>query len=299
MESLKSVSTAAYLQQFNLMYFTLKKDTTKLIITSAKCGTRYLSDLCENNTEFIRTHPAEFSKAANNYYFENMLEIYWVVRPPMEHLISAIITEHSSNMHSIENPNKISSKLKIKKNDEDWKINVLENLLKDILTEPKFTINSNNFNNDNTKFHHYEPKYEILYNDIPAKIELFSKIKFVELINLSELIKSEFEISTDIKDHNYSFNEFFTKDTIIDVIQNNFADMWYELKTIADNEERYYNKILKYDYDELFTEKINESYKELDVVYAKLKKLIPSYSNYKVKNIKNNINNIKKQLIIR
>ena len=104
----------------------------------------------------------------------------------MEHLISAIMTEHQSNMNSVENPNKTSSKLKIKKNDEEWKLTILETLLKDILTEPKFTINTNN--NGSSRFGHYTPKYNTIYNDIPYKIEFFSKIKFVELKNLSQLL---------------------------------------------------------------------------------------------------------------
>ena len=93
-------------------------------------------------------------------------------------------------------------------------------------------------------------------------------------------------------------NQYFTKSTILATMELNFADMWGELKTIIDSEQYYYNSILNYDYDALFTKKINESYKELDSVYAKLKKLILSYSNYKVNNIKNNITSIKKQLKI-
>jgi cell shape-determining protein MreC len=58
------------------------------------------------------------------------------------------------------------------------------------------------------------------------------------------------------------------------------------LKAIVDNEQYYYDNLLKYDYDKLFVKKINESYKELDDVYKKLEKLIPSYSTYKLKNIK-------------
>jgi hypothetical protein len=297
MKELPLVSISSYIQQFNLMYFKSKKDSSKIIITSAKCGTRYLSNVCELNSELIRIHPAEFTKGASDYYFENISEIYWIVRPPMEHLISAIMTEHSSNMNLTENPNKVSSKLKIKKNDEDWKIEVLEKLLKDILTEPKFTINNSNDVGNNT-FSHYQSKYEILYNDIQDRIELFSKIKFVELKNLSELMESEFKLYTNIENQNYTFNTFFTKDSILETMQLNFADMWSELKAIVDNEQYYYDNLLKYDYDKLFVKKINESYKELDDVYKKLEKLIPSYSIYKLKNIKNNINTIKKQLSI-
>jgi hypothetical protein len=297
MKELPLVSISSYIQQFNLMYFKSKKDSSKIIITSAKCGTRYLSNVCELNSELIRIHPAEFTKGASDYYFENISEIYWIVRPPMEHLISAIMTEHSSNMNLTENPNKVSSKLKIKKNDEDWKIEVLEKLLKDILTEPKFTINNSN-DVGNNRFSHYQSKYEILYNDIQDRIELFSKIKFVELKNLSELMESEFKLYTNIENQNYTFNTFFTKDSILETMQLNFADMWSELKAIVDNEQYYYDNLLKYDYDKLFVKKINESYKELDDVYKKLEKLIPSYSIYKLKNIKNNINTIKKQLSI-
>ena len=114
MEELKSVRAENYLQQFNLMYFKHKNDTTKLIITSPKCGTRYLSGTAESNAEFSRFHPAELTKAEIDNYFSNVSEIYWIIRPPMEHLISAIMTEHQSNMNSVENPNKTSSKLKLK-----------------------------------------------------------------------------------------------------------------------------------------------------------------------------------------
>ena len=223
MKELTLSNTAGYIQQFNLMYFKYKKDVTKLLVTSPKCGTRYLSGICESNTEFIRIHPAEFNKDVNNTYFDNLSEIYWIVRPPMEHLISAIMTEHQSNMESVENPNKTSSKLKIKKNDEDWKLDVLEKLLKDILTEPKFTLNINN--NLSGTFTHYSPKYQLLYDEIPNRIALFSKIKFVELKNLSELIESEFNLYTNVESENYAMDTFFTKNTILEAMQTNFADM--------------------------------------------------------------------------
>lgn len=295
---IKSLETTDnFIHQFGLMYFKYKPDDTKLIVTSPKCGTRYLSDISESNSDFIRVHPAVTTHVENNMYFNNISEIYWVVRNPMEHLLSAIITEHQSNMNSVENPNKKSSKLKIEKNDENWKHAVLEILLKNILTEPKFTLNINN--NLSGKFTHYMPKYEMLYNEIPNRIELFSKIKFVELKDLSECIESEFKLYSNIQIETYTMDRFFTKDTIIEAMQLKFPDMWDELKIIVDTEHYYYSKLLKYDYDALFTKKINESYKQLDEVYAKLKKLIPVYSNYKVKSIKNNINTIKKQLIIR
>ena len=296
MEELQSLRVENYLAQYNLMYFKHKNDTTKLIITSPKCGTRYLSGTSESNIDFVRFHPAELTKVEIDNYFSSVSEIYWIIRPPMEHLISAIMTEHQSNMNTVENPNKTSSKLKIKKNDEDWKLTILETLLKDILTEPKFTINTNN--SGSNMFGHYTPKYNTIYNDIPYKIEFFSKIKFVELKNLSQLLESEFNIYFSVEDKNYAMNQYFTKSTILATMELNFADMWGELKTIVDSEQHYYNSILNYDYDALFTKKINESYKELDSIYVKLKKLIPSYSNYKVNNIKNNITSIKKQLKI-
>jgi hypothetical protein len=294
---IKSLETTdIFIQQFGLMYFKHKKDDNKIIVTSPKCGTRYLSNISESNSEFIRFHPGTYTNKENNEYFNNISEIFWIVRDPMEHLISAIITEHQSNMNSMENPNKTSSKLKIKKNDESWKNTVLEILLKDILTEPKFTINIGN--NDGGTFNHYSPKYEMLYNEISTRIDLFSKIKFIELKDLSEFIQSEFKLYTNIEIDSYTMDMFFTKDNIIEVMQLNFTDAWNKLKIIIDTEQYYYNKVLKYDYDELFTKKINKAYTELDDIYETLKKLIPSYSNYKVKNIKNNINTIKKQLII-
>ena len=296
MKELQLVVEDNYLQQFNLMYFKHKNDTSKLIITSPKCGTRYLSGTAESNAGFSRFHPAELTKEEIHNYFSSVSEIYWIVRPPMEHLISAIMTEHQSNMNSVENPNKTSSKLKIKKNDEDWKLTILETLLKDISTEPKFTINNNN--SGSNMFGHYTPKYNILYNDIPYKIEFFSKIKFVELKNLSELLESEFNIYFSVEDKNYAMNQYFTKSSILAAMELNFADMWGELKKIVDIEQYYYTSILNYDYDALFTKKINEAYEQLDNVYSTLEKLVPSYSSYRVKTIKNNITNIKKQLKI-
>ena len=296
MKELQSVRADNYLQQFNLMYFKHKNDTSKLIITSPKCGTRYLSGTAESNAGFYRFHPAELSKEGIHNYFSSVSEIYWIIRPPMEHLISAIMTEHQFNMNSVENPNKTSSKLKIKKNDEDWKLTILETLLKDISTEPKFTINSNNLGSN--MFGHYTPKYNIVYNDIPYKIEFFSKIKFVELKNLSELLESEFNIYFSVEDKNYAMNQYFTKSSILAAMELNFADMWGELKKIVDIEQYYYTSILNYDYDALFTKKINEAYEQLDNVYLTLEKLVPSYASYRVKNIKNNINTIKKQLKI-
>ena len=259
MEELQSVRIESYLQQFSLMYFKHKNDTSKLIITSPKCGTRYLSGTSESNVGFSRFHPVELTKTEIDNYFSNVSEIYWIVRPPMEHLISAIMTEHQSNMNSVENPNKTSSKLKIKKDDENWKLTILETLLKDILTEPKFTINTNNTRSN--MFGHYSPKYSILYNDIPHKIEFFSKIKFVELKNLSELLESEFNLYFNIEDKNYAMNQYFTKSSILAAMELNFADMWGELKKIIDTEQYYYTSILNYDYEVLFTTKINEEHK--------------------------------------
>ena len=81
----------------------------------------------------------------------------------------------------------------------------------------------------------YDTKvYNTIYNDIPYKIEFFSKIKFVELKNLSQLLESEFNIYFNIEDKNYAMNQYFTKSSILAAMELNFADIWGELKKIID-----------------------------------------------------------------
>jgi len=296
MKTKDDISTSKYIQRYGLMYFKYKKDTTKLIVTSPKCGTRYFTGLAEYNTDFIRFHPSLDTMEANDKYFDELSEIYWIVRPPMEHAISAIMTEHSSNMDNLTNPNQTSSKLKIKKQDEDWKLNVLEQLLSDILTKPYFTSNSRD--GIDGVFNHYNPRYENIYNDIPNRLELFSKIKFIELKDLSNLIKNEFNITDNFKSKEYGMDRFFTKDSLVETIKINFPDMWEKLQGIINIEEQYYNLILNYDYHPIFSEKIKESHNEIDVVYEKLNKeldiayqkhakYIETYLKYKSKNICN------------
>ena len=295
MKNENDISTSEYIQTFGLMYFRCTNEPTKLIVTSAKCGTRYFTGLCAANIDFVRFHPANDTHEINDKYFNELTDIYWIVRPPFEHLISAIMTEHSSNMDGLENPNKSSSKVQIKKNDDNWILNVLEILLKDLLTEPLFTINTG----DKIAgiFTHYKPKYELLFNEIPNRVEIFSKIKFVELKNLSTLIESEFNLNDAFQTKTYAMDRFFTKDSIVDTIKNNFPDMWYELRQIINVEEHYYNKILNYNYNVLFGKKIKQSYKDIDIIYDKLnteldnayatlKMYIESHSNYKKNNIK-------------
>lgn len=294
MKTKEDISTSKYIQRYGLMYFKYKKDTTKLIVTSAKCGTRYFTELAQYNTDFVRFHPSLDTMEANDKYFDELSEIYWIVRPPMEHAISAIMTEHSSNMDNLTNPNQTSSKLKIKKQDDDWKLNVLETLLKDILTEPQFTINSGD--GIDGVFSHYKPRYEDIYNDIPNRLHLFSKIKFIELKNLSDLIQNEFNITDNFKSKEYGMDRFFTKDSLVQAIKTNFPDMWEKLRGIINVEEHYYNIVLNYNYHTAFTRKIKESHTEIDEVYERLNtelqsayekhaKYIETYLKYKGKNV--------------
>jgi hypothetical protein len=282
------ISTSEFIKNFSLQFFKYKNDNTKLIITTPKCGTRYLQYLTQINTEFTSFQPAEFTKDKIEDYFNNLTEIYWIVRPPMEHVISAIMTEHQDIMQNLENPNKTSSKLKIKKNDDNWTLNVLEMLIEDISTEPYFSINRNNLING--LFGHYKPTYKKLYNEVSNRIDIFSKITFVELSNLTNIIKSEFKIYLNINQQNYAMDTYFSKEKLLSILESNFKDNWDRLKLIIYDEKKYYDLLLKIDYDILLNERI-------DAIYNELETLIPTYTKYKVKKVKKTIQNIKSILV--
>lgn len=282
------ISTSEFIKNFNtLLYFKYKNDNTKLIITTPKCGTRYLTYVAQINTDFINFHPAEFTKDKIEDYFNNLTEIFWVVRDPMEHLISAIMTEHQSIMQNVENPKKSSSKLKIKKNDDNWILTVLTLLIEDISTEPYFSINRNNLTSQT--FDHYKPTYKKLYDEVSNRIDIFSKITFVELSNLTNIIESEFKIYLNINKQKYAMDAYFSKETLLNKLESDFKDNWDKLRLIIYDEKKYYDLLLKIDYDILLNERI-------DAIYNELETLIPTYTKYKVQKVKKTIRNIKKIL---
>jgi hypothetical protein len=278
------ISTSEFIKNFNLQFFKYKNDNTKLIITIQKCGTRYLEYLTKINIEFSIFNPAELSKEENEDYFNNLTEIFWVVRNPIEHVISAIMTEHQDNMRSTENPSKKLSKLKIKKNDEDWKLSVLKMLIEDISTEPYFSINRNNLITG--LFGHYKAMYKKLYDEVSNRIDIFSKITFVELSNLTNLIESEFKIYANNNQQKYAMDMYFSKKELLNILESDFKDNWDRLKVIIYDEKKYYDLLLKIDYDALLNERI-------DAIYNELETLIPIYTKYKVQKVKKTIKNIK------
>jgi hypothetical protein len=281
------ISNWEFIKSFNLQYFKYKNDNTKLIITTPKCGTRYLSHLTQINSDFTNFHPAEFSKDKLEDYFNDLTEIFWIVRNPMEHLISAIMTEHQDIMQNVENPKKSSSKLKIKKNDDSWTLAVLEMLIEDISTEPYFSINRNNLISG--IFGHYNPTYKKLYNEVLNRIDIFSKITFVELSNLTNIIESEFKIYLNINEQKYAMDRYFSKETLVNILESDFKNNWDRLKVIIYDEKNYYDLLLKIDYDIVLNERMDKIYNELET-------LIPTYTKYKVQKVKKTIRNIKNML---
>lgn len=269
MENIVNIN-AHFFSKFSLTAYKIENDD-RVLFTSAKCGSRYLNEL--------ETLGIFHSIPLYELEFDNIKEIIWVVRPPMDHFLSAIITEHNINIQTLENPNSKSSKIKVKKNDDAWMLEILHRLLIDITTEPMFSSNTNGKIN---YFGHYKPRYEICYKEIESKIDLFSKIRFIQLNELTEVISSEFKVTHIPNKNDYSFDIYFTKESLLQLLETEYLDIWKQLKPIIDAEIIYYELLLNYDYERYFNNKAMEIYKNLETNTL-------LYTHYKLRNFKKNV----------
>jgi hypothetical protein len=243
----------------------------KLIIAGNKCGTRYIKSV------------SSFSEIDYDYYtgITSIEKIYWIIRPPLEHFLSAVLTEHNTVMNVMnENSNK---KIKVKLNEDKLKYDILSQLINDISTKPYFKINTNNSNNI---FGHYYPKYEFVYNKMLTEYAFFNNVSFIELSNLSNLLKSKFNLNLlSFNNKNYTFEQYYSKDELLNLLQTDFKKNWKILLPIIENDNDYYNKILLFNQSDFLMNKIHDLYEELNVC-------IPLFVKYNQLEFKENMTNI-------
>lgn len=248
----------ATLKYISSKIYVCSKNKNKAILTRNKCGSRFIDGIPEFTI---------VDYEANNTIFNEFEKIYWIIRPPLDHFLSAIQTEHSNAMRDYSN-----KKIKIKTEEDKLKFDILNQLITDVSKEPYFRINTQEINN---QFGHYSPQYEMIYNKLHTEYVFFNKISFIELSNLSTLIGTKFNVSNNtFNKSSYSFEKYYTKDEILHLLKTNFKKEWSILLPIIENDNNYYEKILNFNQADFLKNKINDLYAELNVC-------IPLFLNYK------------------
>jgi hypothetical protein len=216
-----------------------------LVFASLKCGTRFLKDT-NLFTELVFSDGIE-------YELINAKEIYWVIRNPLDHFLSAIVTGVNSGYSKINNLAK-SSKLQIKKRQIDFVVQLVGDVLENI--------ESNTKGIDDTIYTlHYEESYKKIFDLITTEYKIFYKTKFIELKNLSKLLKYKFNSDFEFNEEQYSFelaNTKITKNDILGILINNYNTNWKERQAKLNIEGAYYNKILTFDFREFLIRKVFE-----------------------------------------
>lgn len=219
------------------------KSINRVIISRPKCGSRFLNEC----GAFTRT-PFTLDTLDQ---LKDVEKFYWVVREPHKHFNSALITELNSAWKNEQNPYTKSTKIKIKTNNEKFIFELLETLLQNIKTD--------------LQFQHYQPIYEDLFELIKLRYELFYKVTFIELDNLSDIVKRVFKTEYIYPTNEYSF--LFDEDSGIDINTNNIADLlntptflpyWNDIKPTIIADSNGYAKISNFDFSKFLVEKINE-----------------------------------------
>ena len=224
------------------------KSINRVIISRPKCGSRFLSD-CGAFTQM----PFNINTLQQ---LKNVEKFYWVIREPQKHFFSALVTELHGKWKKEENPYNSSKKLKIKANNEKFVYELLEQLLKDIVNDIPFS--------------HYQPIYGDLLELIKVKYDIFYKVTFLELNDLSNILKQSFKTEYNYPKDTYSFK--FNAD--IDINTSNmleilntpqFVSYWNDIKPIINNDTSAYFDICKFDFSKFLLEKIDELHDKLEI----------------------------------
>jgi hypothetical protein len=244
----------------------IPKDKTinKVIISRLKCGSRFLQQ--SGIFDFIPFNINNLEK------LKNADKIYWIIREPQEHFISALITELNSKVRSTKNLYKTNSKIKIKSNDEKFIYELFIQLLKEISTEPFFVGNETN------PFSHYYPIYNNLYELIQEKYTIFYKISFINLSELSLLINRVFNKIIPYETGNYSFTKlqdtfgnditpnWYNKIGIYELLNSNECiDYWGKIKKIIANDQMAYTQLINFNFSDFLIKKIDELHNKLEL----------------------------------
>jgi hypothetical protein len=219
------------------------KSINRVIISRPKCGSRFLKD-CGAFTQL----PFNLQTLEQLKHVE---KFYWVIREPKKHFYSALITELHSSWQLEENPYNKSKKIKIKTRNEQFVLELLETLLQSI--------------KGNLHFSHYQPIYEDLFELMKLKYEIFYKVTFVELDDLSNIVEQIFNTKYSYHIDEYAFK--FSEDSGIDITTKNISEIlntptflpyWDIIQPTITKDSYAYDKISKLDFSKFLVEKINE-----------------------------------------
>jgi hypothetical protein len=265
-------------------YIPKDKSINKIIIGRPKCGSRFLNDCGGFDIEPLDVDTFEQIKNADI--------VYWLIREPLEHFGSALITELNGKYVSTPNPYITSKKIKIKNNDEKFLYDLLESLLQEIATEPIFQ------KKENYLFSHYWPIYEELFQVMKSEYSIFYNVKFIELNELSDIVNHIFNITHKYTPDTYSFNfnienNPFTTKNIFNILRSErYIIYWDKIKNIVKNDANAYSIISNFNFSKFLIKIIHELYIKLDIMTIENNKNYVDMINKlnKILNNKNELN---------
>lgn len=178
------------------------------IIAPCKCGTRYLDKIWD-----------EYENTSEMYIFElpkwKGFNGYWIHRPPMEHLISALHTEIID-----------------RRDDES-----IDDIIDGFLSKKGTT--------------HWS---DGLYKGLWEFISYNRKVKPIPLSQLTKLVRSLGIEPPHYDSKEYEFNHidrWVSKETVIKDIQRDYEVEWEWLTSCIEEEEKYYEMILNGEWKEM------------------------------------------------
>ncbi len=210
------------------------KASNKIVISALKCGNRFMEE--SDCFDFIHLNDITLDD------FKNADKIFWVIRDPKQHFISALITEVQVRYNLIENTFD---------NEKEYIVSLIKTKLLEILEEPILSLN----------FSHYQPRYELLTYMLQTEVRYFYNSTFVELKNLSELLETEFKCNYPYNEENYflGFGKEYliNKKTLLDLLETEFISEWKIIQNIIEKETQFYNELKNINILENFISKID------------------------------------------
>lgn len=210
------------------------KTSNKIVISALKCGNRFMEE--SDCFDFIHLNDITLDD------FKNADKIFWVIRDPKQHFISALITEVQVRYNLIENTFD---------NEKEYIVSLIKTKLLEILEEPILSLN----------FSHYQPRYELLTYMLQTEVRYFYNSTFVELKNLSELLETEFKCNYPYNEENYflGFGKEYliNKKTLLDLLETEFISEWEIIQNIIEKETQFYNELENISILENFISKID------------------------------------------
>lgn len=205
------------------------------IITSLRCGHRTLKNAKNNlGNDFFVNIPVNVEFFESHTLFPYDGETYFIIRDPMEHLISALTFTMGMWYGDSINSNGLFHQLPNEKK------------LNHCIDEIYFS---------KYNFHWVAYRYQTIYKEV-IKLDLKKyKYDFIILKNLTDFLKNKFEIyEIDNKDEYNS--PHYTKSQILDLLKNNKFENFDRLVEMC-FVEKYYYLLLK---EKKFSEKFCHDY---------------------------------------